>query len=376
MLARPMRAPQVLGDDACPGVLRLHEAGDGLLARVRLPGGRLSAGGARAVAAVAATGNGIVEITSRANLQIRGLAEATAARALLDESGLLPTPSHDRVRNIAASPVAGRLPGSVAIDAVVDALDELLRADDELAALSGRFEFAVEDGSRTHGAASPDVELCMDSGRLVLGGVDTDLDASPELALRAARAFLELGDGESWRLTDPAAVAAALGATVGEPRRQRTDAVEAGVLVQLDGQRAVTALAPLQRFDPAALTRDVRLGAGRTMTVVDVEPDAVAVVQHELRAAGLLTEPAPGWRRLTACSGLGACARARGDVRTAARARVAARTARSGSEHWAACERGCGRPPDVSTAVTMRDGAVLVNGRAVVDLGAALEALA
>ncbi|HEY4810154.1 MAG TPA: hypothetical protein VIH71_03755, partial [Solirubrobacteraceae bacterium] len=56
--------------DGCPGVLRLHQAADGYLARVRLPGGRLNARALDALAQVAALGSDIVELTSRAGLQV------------------------------------------------------------------------------------------------------------------------------------------------------------------------------------------------------------------------------------------------------------------------------------------------------------------
>jgi dissimilatory sulfite reductase (desulfoviridin) alpha/beta subunit len=134
--------------DRCPGVLRLVEAADGFLARVRLPGGLVSGAQLRALASLAdELGDGRVELTSRGNVQLRGLA-ADAAEALTDglsRAGLLPSISHDRVRNVLASPLAG-LDGAPDLSGIVRALDEALCARPGLAELSGRFLFAVDDG--------------------------------------------------------------------------------------------------------------------------------------------------------------------------------------------------------------------------------------
>jgi len=60
--------------DRCPGVLRLAEAADGYLARIRLPGGLIGAGPMRVLARLAGDlGDGRVELTSRGNVQLRGL---------------------------------------------------------------------------------------------------------------------------------------------------------------------------------------------------------------------------------------------------------------------------------------------------------------
>ncbi|WP_238490523.1 hypothetical protein [Actinoplanes flavus] len=136
--------------DACPGALRLHAAADGLLARVRLPGGLLTGARLRALRELAEEfGDGALELTSRANIQLRGLSatDAPALATRLRAAGLLPSPTHDNVRNIASPP----LPGS-AIRALISALDNAILGDPTLAGLPGKFLFALG-----HVPLSPDV---------------------------------------------------------------------------------------------------------------------------------------------------------------------------------------------------------------------------
>jgi precorrin-3B synthase len=353
---------QTAQQDRCPGVLALHDAADGLLARVRLPGGRLAPAALDAVAGLAADlGNGIVELTSRASLQVRGLAagDASEAAARLRAAGLAPSLAHDRVRNILASPHAGRLQTSVSpTDDLVAALDRGLCADPRLAALPGRFLFGVDDGGP--GLAGPrcDVTLVADGGGafgLALAGLPTTLRGEgPRLALDAARTFLRLRDG-AWRVAQvadgPARIARALGGELrdgGAPLGAGT-APAPGALTQCDGLVAITALAPLGRLDCATAARlaglgEWRLSPARTLTIVDVPPRRAARLLAELERIGLVVAPGSGWEGLTACAGRGACASARADVRALAERRVALRGPGSPPEHWAACERACGRP--------------------------------
>jgi sulfite reductase beta subunit-like hemoprotein len=435
--------------DRCPGALRLHEAADGWMARVRLPGGRVDAAGLESVADVARLGNGLVELTSRASLQIRGLPPGAAERAAdrLRAGGLLPSIAHDRVRNVLASPVAGRHPRSLAAtDGVVAALDCGLCADPALAGLPGRFLFAVQDGSATAGAQRADVTLVAERGagfRLWLAGARTSLATTahdaPRLALDAARAFLELrrrvGEG-AWRVADVPGGAARLARLLGgvlepgaedeprplgiggvlepsgadaprpshggvlevgaeaEPRPSHgvlgpggTDAprpLGIGVLAQLDGGCAITVLAPLGRVDRdvvrrlADLTGEVRLSVARTLTIVDVPAGDVAAMTAQLAALGLVTAAGSGWHGLSACAGLGACSRARVDVRAAAAARARVRPVDAPAEHWSACERGCGRPVDVPVAVVATADALRIetSGRALASAPVAPDATA
>jgi len=327
--------------DRCPGVLRLHEAGDGLLARVRVPGGIVSAETLAAVRSAASDGNGIVEITSRANLQVRGLSEVPRALAELVPSG-----AHDRVRNIAASPFGGRHPNAlVETDALVASLDAALCADAELARLSGRFQFAIDDGTL---GGSADVTLRAERDgrlRLVLAGAATDLFGGIELALAAARASFEAEDAAAiarrlgGRVIGPGGGGRSTGVRAGLAARESARP-RLGILTQRDGRGAVTVLPRLGRFDPHAVEAPFRLSSRRTLTFVDVDdPDALLA-----RLAGAFeTDERSGWWGLSACAGLGACARARVDVRALAAARARVRRGGDPAEHYAACERGCGR---------------------------------
>lgn len=369
---------QPAATDRCPGVLALHPAADGRLARVRLPGGRLAPAALDAVAELAAAlGNGIIELTSRASLQVRGLAsgDAAAVAERLRAAGLLPSPAHDRVRNILASPVAGRAPASLAAtDELVAALDSGLRADPLLAGLPGRFLFAVDDGSATLGRQRCDVTLVAEGRaafRLSLAGVRTTLvadGAAAGLALAAARAFLELG-GDAWRVADlpdgAGRLARRLGGDVLGTLAQSDGSLAVGALAQSDGRVAVTALPRLGRLDCATAARlatlgELRLSPWRTLTVVDVPAARAPSLLEELTALGLVVSAGSGWHGLSACAGRGACTRARVDVRDAAAQRALARGPGSPAEHWAACERGCGRPPGAPVSVLATSGGVAV----------------
>jgi sulfite reductase beta subunit-like hemoprotein len=443
-------------DDRCPGVLRLHAAEDGRLARVRLPGGMLGARQLGALAGAARLGNDIVELTSRAGVQIRGLAPAAlpappfpaalpappfpaafpappfpapalAAAALaapalpaadrasdpvadptsaeleriLATGGLLPSATHDRVRNILASPLAGRDMYAVApTDALVTELDRLICADPALAGLPGRFAFDVDDGSRIGRSAAADVTLrALDARvpgrpvfRLLLAGVATDLTARPtaaaaELAVAAARAFVELrreSADPAWHVGDlPGAVAEIarrLGGGVEAPAsppaadqptiRRRTSPV--GIAEQRDGLHAVSALARLGRLDAAQLDAlaelcrtpaGVRLSTWKTVTLLDVPAEESRAIARRLTCLGLVVSPGSPWVGLSACAGSGACAKSRLDVRLLAATRAAAgRPAET--EHWSGCERRCGQPAHAAVAVapTDRGLAVRVDG--------------
>jgi precorrin-3B synthase len=380
---RPTRLPivtttpdQRTRQDRCPGVLALHEAADGWLARVRVPGGRLSAAALLELAALSEQlGNGLVDLTSRANVQLRGLApDAAAALApRLHAVGLLPSAAHDRARNVLASPLAGRAPGALDdVDAVVGLLDAEVSASQLLGELPGRFCFLVDDGTGAGREINPDVTvLARGGGRfgVALDGrclqFEGDGAAAVDVALRAAGAFV-MARGAAWRLSETpggaATVAAALAIALAPmTRAARTRACVPGTVQQRDGRVALTALAPLGQLWPsllralAALSDDVRLSTRRTVTLVDLDPAAVEAMRAALAAAELVLDGSSGWVGLTACAGTAGCPRALADVRAVAALRARVRAATDPAEHWGACERRCGQAPGTPVSVNARD---------------------
>jgi precorrin-3B synthase len=156
---------------ACPALSRIVAARDGGLCRVKLPGGELHAMQARAIAAAAAQyGSGVIELTNRANLQLRGVrpgAEAALTDALL-RAGLGPQPgarsaagdapgacatmtlaAADDVRNLMVSPLAGR--DADALDdtrRVAAQLLDMLQSEPRFAQLSPKFALMLDGGER------------------------------------------------------------------------------------------------------------------------------------------------------------------------------------------------------------------------------------
>ncbi|MEV7283372.1 cobalamin biosynthesis protein CobG [Streptomyces sp. NPDC093252] len=198
--------------DACPGALRLHPADDGALARVRIPGGVLTLPQAEALAdAAGRLGDGDLHLTSRGNVQLRGLADGCGAElaALLDAAGLLPSSAHERVRNVVASPLSGLDGrGFTGVRPWLTALDAQVCASGPARELSGRFLFALDDGRGDVAGLGADVTLraAADGGAVLWAGpLDSDRwiaerlwvahrDA-PRAALLAAETFVGFGAG-------------------------------------------------------------------------------------------------------------------------------------------------------------------------------------
>jgi precorrin-3B synthase len=391
-----------------------HDAADGALARIRLPGGAIDAAALRAVAACAdELGDGHLHLTSRGNLQLRGLSRSSTLSARLMDAGLLPSATHERVRNILASPLAGiasdpiarvdvvtsttlgtRETGSCDVRGLAAELDRSLCARPELAGLPGRFLFALDDGRGDVAAEEPD--LCWRApGTLLVAGADAGLRVPSTDAVRvlldAAEAFLALratDGGSAWRVAEladaPARIAAGLTSVERSPSREpglqqgglaaipRTpvpvQAAVPGPVARDDGGVALV-VAPLLGELTSAQAR-LLADAGPTAVVTPwrtvVLPDPIVSVA-DLAAAGLVVEPGPA-ANVSACAGRPGCAKALADVRADALAAVGRLPA--GRVHVSGCERRCGAPrgPHVD-AVALAGGGYLVDGIARTGLG-------
>ena len=161
----------------CPGALRPMQSGDGLVVRVRPFGGRLEAKQVAGLAELAGQcGNGLIDVTSRANLQIRGVSEASH-RPLLDGLARLalldPDPATEARRNILVTPFWSTGDETQALAAE---LEEAL-ADSALE-LPTKFGFAIDDGKSRVLAADLSA-LCQEvaqiragtGGRLTVGTI-------------------------------------------------------------------------------------------------------------------------------------------------------------------------------------------------------------
>ena len=160
----------------CPDLFTPMQSGDGWLLRVKPLLARITAQQAREIAAAAGFGNGLLELTSRANLQLRGLTPEGAHRAASDlvAWGLAdPDPVRERRRNLLLSPL---MPPSAL--AVAAALTAALCAASWLDALPAKFGFGVSAGQFLLAAAQCDllVQAQDDHWRLSLGGIDAGCD--------------------------------------------------------------------------------------------------------------------------------------------------------------------------------------------------------
>ena len=135
----------------CPGLFSGSRARDGILSRMRIPGGILNVSQCRAIAHLIDNySTGWVQVTNRANLQIRDLNSEISPKVWhnLQELGLASRCVEiDPIRNIMASPTAG-IDRQQLLDTrpLVQAWDDYLQSHPELSELSPKFSVGFDGG--------------------------------------------------------------------------------------------------------------------------------------------------------------------------------------------------------------------------------------
>ena len=373
------QSPVILG--WCPGALRPMPSGDGLVVRVRPRGGRLTPAEAAGLARLAlAHGNGLIDVSARANVQLRGVTEQSYEPLIagLSALGLVDaTPAAEAQRNIVISPFWS--PGDGTPD-LAAALAAALTGPDA-PGLPGKFGFSVDCGTvPVLQDVSADIRferggdgglICRADG--ALAGASVTIETSVAAAMAMAAWFVDSngmqnGRGRMSRHLANGAVLPEAFLTVpmqtGVRFEPKPGAVAAGFLVGLEfGQMRGETLAALAQLGP------IRLTPWRLLLIenVRVAPDT----------SGLIVQPDDPLLHVVACTGAPGCLQGRQPTRVLARS-LASSLARSLAEqvvpglsarpllHVSGCAKGCAHPTKAAMTLTAEaSGFALVrDGRA------------
>jgi precorrin-3B synthase len=356
--------------DACPGALQVHKAADGALARVRLPGGMITPAQLEALAHAASEwGSPAMELTSRGSIQIRALSDTAKLAEVVAGVGLLPSETHERVRNIVASPLSGRAGGKADIRGIVAELDLAIQHEPELTGLPGRFLFGIDDGRGDISGLRADVGVHAAGGSaaLLLAGRDTGIrlamsDAVVALVGIAVR-FTE-NRGNAWRIAELDDTANLLGdrRPMAQPGATWPPVTRppVGWIPQDDGRVTLGAAAPLGVLQSrvaeylAAINAPLAITPWRSVLVFDLEESVADVALRVLAPMGLVFDEHSPWLSVSACTGSPGCEHSAADVRADAAALVDEPA--GGHRHFVGCERACGSPPAGDVLVATGDG--------------------
>ncbi|MFB2532133.1 precorrin-3B synthase [Paracoccus sp. p3-h83] len=338
----------------CPGALRPMASGDGLVVRVRARAGRLTPDQARGIADLAARfGNGLIDLSARANLQMRGVTPAShpavieglAALNLLDA-----TPQAEAMRNILVTPFWQ--PGDGTTD-LAEAL-ALALTGPGVPDLPGKFGHAIDIGpTPVLRAAAADIRVERAGAGLIVRadgaatGAAVALDQAVDAVIELARWFAASGgiSGGRGRMAAlirrgavlPDAYRAALPVQA-DDFAARPGLTDAGALVALAfGQMQAATLAALADLGPLRLT-----------------PWRMLLVEGAARLPdlpGLVTDADDPILRVVACTGAPGCVQALGPTRDLARD-LAGHVPPGRLLHVSGCAKGCAHPGAADLTLT------------------------
>lgn len=346
----------------CPGALRPMPSGDGLVVRIRPRMAHLTAAQLNGIADAAAThGNGIIELTARANVQLRGVTAHSHGPliAALDALGLIdPDAQTESHRNVVLQPFwSGEETAALAA--------QLYGALRQGADLPDKFGFALDDGAlRVLADTSCDIRIERGAaGGLIVradgavGGQEVTADEAVPLAMRMAEWFVSSGGVKEGRGrmaghpktampfdTSAAPAAKAEAAVPGQTPHGALIGFEFGIL-RADLLAEIAGMAPAFRVTP-----------WRMLLLTDAPlPDMGA----------LITDAADPRLRVLACTGAPGCPQALQETRSLAR-RLAPAVPLGKLLHVSGCGKGCAHPgpADLTLSATRHGYMILPNARA------------
>lgn len=372
-------------------------AKDGLLVRLRISGGIVSADALAALARAGRDlGNGLFDLSSRGNLQLRGVSPTRLPllHARLEDLGLLDADAGtEAVRNVLVSPLCG-LEAPIDVGAIGKALEaELIRAYD-LRGLPGKFGFLIDDGGPLSLAHTPaDIRFDYDRRRghfaIGVGGAAGEAiclgacepEALVDIALRLARAFRRLG-GEMLepprRMRDllrqqgpkPLVAAAGLNLTPAPKGELAAEPCPVGLIALGDDTFCFGVGAPFGRFTAPMLEAaaraaalfahgDIRLTPWRALIFPRVDARSEDAMRAAFAAQDFILDKDDPRLAVAACGGADACER--GSTPTHADALALAPLARrlrgtGVALHVSGCAKGCARQSATPYALVANGG--------------------
>lgn len=324
----------------CPGALRPMLSGDGLVVRIRPDAGRLTRAQAAGIAMAARThGNGLIDLSARGNVQLRGVTEASHPGLIQDlrALGLIDADAAAEARrNILVTPFA---------DPATDALAyRLAAALTQAPLLPGKFGFAIDTGAAPvlHDV-SADIRLERDAaGGLLLrcDGLPLGMPVAPQdaagRAVDLARWFVAAGGVTAGRGRMAGLIARGL-------RPDSADTIPApSAPAHGPGLHPMGALVGFEfgQLQAETLAALAELGALR------VTPWRMLLIEGATALPdlpGLIIDRTDPRRRVVACTGAPGCLQAHAAVRPLAR-RLAALVPPGKTLHVAGCAKGCAHP--------------------------------
>lgn len=356
-----MSGPVVKG--WCPGAYRPMMSGDGLILRIRPFSAELSPAQVMALCDLAEDlGHGTLDLTSRANIQIRGLAEADHDIALhrLLAAGLLdPDPATEARRNILMPP--DHRPDDLT-NRLYKALNAALLS---LPALPAKMGFALDTGAQAMlGAASADFRFELtDQGQLILRA-DGATQGRPVTPDQAVPALIEMA---LWFVDSDGPVAGRMArhlrrADLPATWQQATPRPASPPLQPGPCREGLILGAAFGAMQADALRRLMQDSGAASMRLM---PDRLFLLTcaHDVIAPGFVSQPDSPLLNAHACPGAPHCPQASVTTRDLAR-RLAPRI--RGGLHVSGCAKGCALSRAAHVTLTGRDGRfdLIRNGRA------------